>query len=43
MAEDASRQFTAARPEQALMAATFCSADDPLGVGPDKARTRPTP
>ena len=43
MAEDASRQFAAARPEQALMAAAFCSADDPLGVGPDKARTRPTP
>jgi cytochrome o ubiquinol oxidase subunit 2 len=33
MAEDASRQFAAARPEQALMAATFCSAEDPLGVG----------
>ena len=43
MAEDARRQFAAARPEQALMAAAFCSAEDPLGVGPEKARTRLTP
>jgi cytochrome o ubiquinol oxidase subunit 2 len=43
MAEDARRQFAAARPEQALMTAAFCTADDPLGVGPAKARTRLTP
>ena len=45
MAEDERRQFAAARPEQARIAAaiatTVCSADDPLGVGPAKASARP--
>jgi len=40
MAEDARRQFVAARPEQAFLAAAVCTADDPLGVGPAKAPAR---
>jgi cytochrome o ubiquinol oxidase subunit II len=40
MAEDARRQFAAARPEQAFMAAAVCTADDPLGVGPVKTPGR---
>lgn len=40
MADDARRQFAAARPLQAFIAASVCTADDPLGVGLVKAAAR---
>jgi cytochrome o ubiquinol oxidase subunit II len=40
MAEDARRQFAAARPKQSLVANAVCTISDPLGVGPVSARAR---
>lgn len=44
MAEGERRQFAAARPEQAFIAASVCTADDPLGLGlVQGTRTKLTP
>jgi cytochrome o ubiquinol oxidase subunit II len=40
MAEDARRQLVAARPEQAFIAASLCTADDPYGAGPATSTRR---